>query len=55
MFTIGFILGFVAGGALIWFCKDKVTSFYKSTEDHLWVHGYPGSRDYHQDGRQLSD
>jgi hypothetical protein len=35
MFTIGFILGFVAGGALIWFCKDKVTSFYKSTEDQI--------------------
>jgi hypothetical protein len=35
MFTIGFILGFVSGGALIWFCKDKVTSFYKSTEDQI--------------------
>lgn len=35
MFVFGSILGFVAGGALIWFCKDKVTSFYKSTEDQI--------------------
>ena len=30
-----FMLGFVAGGALIWFAKDKVTSIYKSTEDQI--------------------
>lgn len=30
-----FALGFVAGGALIWFCKDQVTSIYKSTEDQI--------------------
>jgi hypothetical protein len=30
-----FTLGFVAGGALIWFFKDKVTSLYKSTEDQI--------------------
>jgi hypothetical protein len=30
-----FALGFAAGGALIWFFKDKVTSLYKSTEDQI--------------------
>jgi hypothetical protein len=35
MFVFGSIVGFVAGGALIWFCKDKLTSFYKSTEDQI--------------------
>lgn len=35
MFTLGCILGFVAGGALIWFFKDKITSLYKSTEDQI--------------------
>jgi hypothetical protein len=33
MFT--FILGVAAGGALIWFAKDRVTSIYKSTEDQI--------------------
>jgi hypothetical protein len=33
MFTFG--LGFVAGGALIWFCKDKVTLWYKGAEDYV--------------------
>ena len=28
-------LGFMAGGALIWFCKDKITSSYKSAEDQI--------------------
>ncbi len=28
-------LGFMAGGALIWFYKDKINSFYKSTEDQI--------------------
>jgi hypothetical protein len=30
-----FALGFAAGGALIWFARDKVTSFYKTTEDQI--------------------
>lgn len=28
-------ISFVAGGALVWFCKDWLTSFYKSTEDKI--------------------
>lgn len=35
MFVFGSIIGFVAGGALIWFAKDKATSFYKSAEDQI--------------------
>lgn len=30
-----FSLGFIAGGALIWFAKDKVTLWYKGTEDFV--------------------
>jgi hypothetical protein len=33
MFTFGLVLGVAAGGALIWFAKDKVTLWYKSSED----------------------
>ena len=32
---IEFILGFVAGGALIWFAREKVTLWYKGTEDFI--------------------
>lgn len=28
-------LAFVAGGALVWFCKDKVTLWYKGAEDYV--------------------
>lgn len=28
-------LGFVSGGALIWFCKDPVTRWYKGAEDFV--------------------
>ena len=30
-----FVLGFLAGGALIWFAKDQVTLWYKGTEDFI--------------------
>lgn len=29
------ILGFVAGGALIWFCKEPLTLWYKGAEDYV--------------------
>jgi hypothetical protein len=29
------ILGFVAGGALIWFCKEPVTLWYKGAENYV--------------------
>ena len=35
MFIFGSIIGFIAGGALIWFSKDSVTSIYKTTEDQI--------------------
>jgi hypothetical protein len=35
MFVFGSIIGFVAGGALVWFLKDKLVSVYKSTEDQI--------------------
>lgn len=35
MFWLGLVLGGAGGGALVWFFKDKVTSFYKSTEDQI--------------------
>lgn len=35
MFVLGSILGFVAGGALIWFCKEPVTKWYKGAEDFI--------------------
>ena len=28
-------LGFVAGGALIWFCKEPVTRWYKGAENYV--------------------
>lgn len=28
-------IGFLAGGALVWFMKDKLTSIYKSAEDQI--------------------
>lgn len=37
MFTLGFILGFIGGGALIWFCKEPVTLWYKGAEDYVGV------------------
>lgn len=30
-----FALGFIAGGALIWFCKEPVTLWYKGAEDYI--------------------
>lgn len=35
MFALVDILYFVAGGALIWFCKDPVTRYYKGAEDYV--------------------
>jgi hypothetical protein len=35
MFVFGATVGFVAGGALVWFMKDKLVSVYKSTEDQI--------------------
>ncbi len=32
---IEFGFGFLAGGALIWFAKDKVTLWYKGAEDYV--------------------
>lgn len=32
---IEFILGFVAGGALIWFAREPVTVWYKGAEDYV--------------------
>ena len=29
------ILGFLAGGALIWFCKDPIVRWYKGAEDFV--------------------
>lgn len=29
------VLGFIAGGALIWFCKEPVTLWYKGAEDYV--------------------
>lgn len=34
MFAIVDIFYFVAGGALIWFCRDPVTRWYKGAEDY---------------------
>ena len=34
-YSIGFAFGFVAGGALIWFCKEPVTLWYKGAEDYV--------------------
>ncbi|MBR1122097.1 hypothetical protein JQ628_11275 [Bradyrhizobium lablabi] len=33
MFT--FALGFLAGGALIWFAREPVTIWYKGVEDYV--------------------
>jgi len=35
MFVFGSIVGFVAGGALIWFCREPVTLWYKGAEDYV--------------------
>jgi hypothetical protein len=35
MFVFGSIVGFVGGGALVFFMKDKLVSVYKSTEDQI--------------------
>lgn len=35
MFVFGLVVGIVAGGALIWFCKDPVTLWYKGAEDYV--------------------
>ncbi len=35
MFILGSVLGFIAGGALIWYCKDPVTLWYKGAEDQI--------------------
>jgi hypothetical protein len=32
-----FTLGFVAGGALIWFYREPVTIFYKGAEDYIGI------------------
>ena len=29
------VLGFVAGGALIWVCKEPVTRWYKGAENYV--------------------
>lgn len=35
MFVFGLALGFVAGGALIWFCREPVTVWYKGAENYI--------------------
>ncbi|MDE5451343.1 hypothetical protein GWE18_00435 [Bradyrhizobium sp. CSA112] len=35
MFVFGSVLGFVAGGALIWFCREPVTVWYKGAENYV--------------------
>jgi hypothetical protein len=38
MFALTFagdVVVFVAGGALVWFMKDKLIAVYKSTEDQI--------------------
>jgi hypothetical protein len=32
---IEFLAGVVAGGALIWFCREPVTVWYKGAEDYV--------------------
>lgn len=34
MFALIDIIYFVAGGALIWFCREPVTRWYKGAEDY---------------------
>ncbi len=29
------VLGFVSGGALIWFCKEPILLWYKGAEDRV--------------------
>jgi hypothetical protein len=35
MFVLGAILGFVGGGAVIWFFREPVTVWYKGAEDYV--------------------
>jgi hypothetical protein len=35
MFALVDIFWFAAGGALIWFCKEPVTRYYKGAEDYV--------------------
>lgn len=35
MFAMVDILYFVAGGAVIWFFREPLTSWYKTTEDRI--------------------
>ena len=35
MFWLGLALGVAGGGALIWFCKEPVTLWYKGAEDYI--------------------
>lgn len=35
MFILGSVLGFVAGGCLIWFAREPVTVWYKGAEDQI--------------------
>jgi hypothetical protein len=35
MEILSLIVGFVGGGALIWFCKEPVTLWYKGAEDYV--------------------
>ena len=33
--ALGDIIVFIAGGALVWFCRDPVTRWYKGAEDYV--------------------
>lgn len=35
MFLFGAVVGFVGGGALIWFCREPVAVWYKGAEDYV--------------------
>jgi hypothetical protein len=35
MFLFGSIVSFIAGGALIWFCREPVTVWYKGAENYV--------------------
>ena len=37
MFALIDIFWFLAGGALVWFSKDKLVSLYKSAEDQIGI------------------
>lgn len=35
MWIVSGVLGFIGGGALIWFCKEPLLLWYKGAEDRV--------------------